>query len=133
LLEGITQALGPGLAAQVIVSAIRSMLNSSMKQVRPGQLVQAIKNNTSLWEVAGTDMTARAKIIPPAMINAGRPMYRKAVSDMGNATELVCSWMKIDNPIIYSLIINTPGGQGWFDEQVRDVCGKFNLEYEVKA
>ena len=77
-------------------------------------------------------MTAYANKIPPGFIRAGRPVYLKAIADYGNATELVMSWLKEDNQIIYSLILNTPGGQAWFDDQIREVCQKFCLEYEVK-
>jgi len=128
----VLESVGPGMIASVIVQSIRSVLNNSLRQIRPGQVVQAIKDNTSLWGVAGSDMQAMAQKIPPGLINAGRPMYRKAVADYGNATGLVTSWIQADNPVIYSLIINTPGGEEWFDRQVRDVCARFNLEYEVK-
>jgi hypothetical protein len=107
-------------------------LNNSLKEVRPGQVVQAIKSNASLWELAGTDMKAIAAKIPPNLIQTGRPMYLKAIADYGNATELIASWIQTDNPVIFSLIINTPGGMDWFDRQVRDVCEKFGLDYEVK-
>jgi len=129
--EDLLKNIGPGLVSTAIVSGIRAVVNNSLAEVRPGQVVKAIESNTSLWEVAGGKMTAYASKIPPTFIQTGRPMYLKAIADYGNATELVMSWMKEDNPVIYSLIINTPGGQAWFDEQIRDVCQKFGLEYSA--
>ena len=87
-LGDFAKAIGPGLVSDVIVKSIRSVLNGEIKQVRPGQLVYAIENNLSLWEMTGNNITAIAGNIPPKMIEAGRPMYRKAISDCGNATNL---------------------------------------------
>ena len=65
------------------------------------------------------------------MIEAGRPLYHKALADYGNASNLVFSWLKEDNMPIYSVILNTPGGKEWFDRQVKEACGQLNLEFEV--
>ncbi len=122
-------AMGKGFMADIIVTTIRTVLNNSIKTVRPGQLLTAIHDNVSLWTVAGTDINQVAGKIPKSLIVAGRPMYQKAVQEYGSATELVLAWLKEDNPMLFSMIINTEGGVEWFDRQVREMTTNLGLEY----
>lgn len=114
-----------------VVPTIRALLNGQLKHVQLGQVRYAIEANVSLWAVAGADMEGLARQVPPSMIEAGRPLYHKALADYGNASNLVFSWLKEDNMPIYSVILNTPGGKEWFDRQVKEACGQLNLEFEV--
>ena len=116
--------------ADIVVNTIRTLLNNALKQVKPGQLLKAIKDNVSLWESAGGDITSIASMVPKSLINLGRPMYLEAIQKYGGATGLVLEWMKTDNPALYSLIINTDGGMEWFDRQVFDLTKNIGLEYK---
>ena len=130
--EGLMQFVGAmmkGATADIIVETIRTVLNNSIKTVRPGQLLTAIHDNVSLWTVAGTDINQVAGRIPKSLIVAGRPMYQKAVQEYGSATELVLAWLKEDNPMLFSMVINTEGGVEWFDRQVREMTTNLGLEY----
>ena len=129
--EQFVGAMGKGFMADIVVKSIRSILNNQIKAVRPGQLLAAIHDNVSIWGLAGTDVNQLAGKIPKPLIAAGRPMYRKAVQEYGSATELVLAWLKEDNPVLFSLIINTDGGVGWFDRQVKEMTTNLGLEYNV--
>jgi hypothetical protein len=129
-MERVIGAVGQGLLAQFVVTTIRTILNDSIRSVRPGQVVAAIRNDTSLWKEAGADVKSIAAKIPPSAIAAGKPMYQRAVQQYGSATELVLAWLKEDNAVLFSLIINTEGGVAWFDRQVREMTTNLGLEYE---
>jgi hypothetical protein len=129
-IEKAMGAVGKGFLAQTVVSVIRAVLNGEIKKVKPGQLVKAIQDNTSIWAAGGSDIQAIAARIPSAAIAAGRPMYQKAVEQYGSATELVLAWLKEDNPVFFSLIINTEGGIAWFDRQVQEMTTNLGLEYK---
>jgi hypothetical protein len=101
-----------------------------LKQVKPGQLVKAIHDDVSLLSIAGSDITKISQKIPKGMLDVGRPMYLEAIRKFGGATGLVLEWMKTDNPVLYSLILNTEGGQDWFDRQVREMTANVGLEYK---
>lgn len=124
------KSTGKGFMADIVVNTIRTLLNNALKQVKPGQLLKAIKDNVSLWESAGGDITSIASMVPKSLINLGRPMYLEAIQKYGGATGLVLEWMKTDNPALYSLIINTDGGMEWFDRQVFDLTKNIGLEYK---
>jgi len=127
---GLEKSTGKGFMADIVVNTIRTLLNNALKQVKPGQLLKAIKDNVSLWESAGGDITSIASMVPKSLINLGRPMYLEAIQKYGGATGLVLEWMKTDNPALYSLIINTDGGMEWFDRQVFDLTKNIGLEYK---
>jgi hypothetical protein len=118
--------------SETVVAAVRQVLNTSIRDVTPVQLLHAIREDQSLWAVAGGDIEKIAAHLPPSMIAAGRPMYRKALAEYGNATKLVLTWLSQDNPTLYSMVINTDKGLDWFDRQVREICEKLGLDYEVK-
>jgi hypothetical protein len=122
--------LSKGFMAEIVVKTIRTVLNNSIKGVRPGQLLTAIQKDESIWALAGTDINQMAGKIPKNLIEAGRPMYRKAVLEYGTATDLILMWLKEDNPILFSMIINTDGGIAWFDRQVKEMTTNLGLEYE---
>jgi hypothetical protein len=128
--EKFIGAMGKSFMADIVVSTIRKVLNNSIKNVRPGQLLAAIRENTSIWEAAGADIDKIAAGIPKPLLESGRPMYLKAVREHGSATELVLLWLKEDNPGLFSLILNTEGGLVWFDNQVREMTMKLGLEYQ---
>lgn len=121
---------GKGMMANFVVNTIRSLLNTSLKQVKPGQLVKAIYDNVSLLDIAGEDITKISHKIPKSIIDLGRPMYIEAIQQYGGATGLVIEWMKIDNPNLYSLLLNTNGGMAWFDRQVFELTKNIGLEYK---
>ena len=121
-------AVGDNFFSKIIINTIRKVLNDSIRNVRPGQLVEAIRNNTSIWEAAGADVKKMAARVPKSMINAGRPMYQKACRECGSSTELVLAWLREDNPVLFSLILNTDGGVAWFDRQVKELTTNLGLE-----
>ena len=118
-------------AANTVVGTVRHVLNGSLCNVTPAQVLDAIQENQSLWVAAGADIEKIATLLPRSVITAGRPMYRKALTDYGNTTKLVLAWLDQDHPALYSTIINTDGGIDWFDRQVREICEKLGLDYEI--
>jgi hypothetical protein len=126
--EKFVGAMGKNFMAEIVVTTIRNVLNSQIKTVKPGQLLSAIRDNVSIWALAGTDINQIAGKIPKPLIAAGLPMYRKAVQEYGSATELVLAWLKEDNPVLFSLIINSEGGVQWFDRQVKEMTRNLGLE-----
>ena len=116
--------------AETVIKTIRAVLNKSIEGVRPGQLLTAIQKDESIWALAGTDINQMAGKIPKPLIEAGRPMYRKAVMEYGTATELILVWLNEDNPVLFSMIINTNGGIAWFERQVKEMTTNLGLEYE---
>jgi len=126
--EKFIGGMGAGFMAGIVIKTIRKVLNDSIKTVRPGQLLEAIRRDTSIWGAAGGDITRMAEKIPKSLIDAGRPMYQKACQEYGSSTELVLNWLKEDNPVLFSLIINTDGGVEWFDRQVKELTKNLGLE-----
>jgi hypothetical protein len=124
----LTGAAENNFFSKIVVNTIRKILNDSIRTVRPGQLVEAIRNNTSIWEVAGADIKSIASRVPRSVIVVGKPMYRKACQAYGSSTELVLLWLKEDNPMLFSLILNTEGGVAWFDHQVKELTTNLGLE-----
>ena len=121
---------GKGFMADIVVNTIRSLLNTSLKQIKPGQLVKAIHDDVSLLNIAGGDISQLSQKVPKSIIDLGRPMYIEAIHQYGGATGLVLEWMKTDNPVLYSLILNTDGGMKWFDRQVFELTKNVGLEYK---
>jgi hypothetical protein len=126
--EKFIGGMGAGFMTGIIVKTIRKVLNDSIKTVRPGQLLEAIRKNTSIWGAASGDITRMADRIPKSFIDAGRPMYQKACQESGSSTQLVLNWLKEDNPVLFSLIINTDGGVEWFERQVTELTKNLGLE-----
>ena len=128
--EQFIGALGGSFLSGAVVNMFRKIVNDKVSAVRPGQLLTAIQNNTSIWSLAGADIIQMANQLPKPLVTAGRPMYQKAVKEYGSATELALVWLKEDNPSLFSLIINTDGGIAWFDRQVKELTAKVGLDYE---
>ena len=127
-IERVIEATGQGFLAKTMMAVIRKILNDAIRPVKPGQLLKAIQEDTSIWNAAGADIKGLAEKIPPTAIAMGKPYYQKAVKDYGSATELVLAWLREDNPGLFSLIINTPGGVAWFDRQVQEMTMNLGLE-----
>jgi len=109
---------------------VRRVLNAAIGNVTPARLLQAIQKNQSLWREAGGDIGKIAACLPPSVIQTCMPMYRNALAEYGNTTNLVLAWLNQDNPALHSVIIKTEGGIDWFDRQVREICEKIGLDYE---
>ena len=117
--------------SKAIVGAVRHALNASIHNITSAQLLYAIKENQSLWAGASGVIEKIATCLPPSVFDTGMPMYRKALAEYGNTTNLVLEWLNQDNPSLYSTIVNTEGGREWFDRQVREICEKLELDYTL--
>jgi hypothetical protein len=106
-------------------------MNSAVRAVAPDQVSRAIREDQSLWALGKSDIEEMAARIPPPVIEAGRPLYRKALAEYGTSTKLVLAWLSQDNPALHSAIVRTVGGPEWFDRQVREICGRLGLDYEL--
>ena len=121
-----------GAASTTIVATARQVLNMAVRDVTPAQLHSAIQENRSLLASAKENLEKVAARFPPSVISAGRPVYLQALAEYGNTTDLMLTWLNQNHPALYLTIISTDGGLDWFDRQVREICEKFGLDYEVK-
>jgi hypothetical protein len=120
----------------VMDSAMRNMGDGIFRQLLNGyfdrpdftldNLVICIDDDTSLWETGKHDIEAKAA--PFKMFFGMAASYIGTVEKQyGNVANLALEWLKIDHPSFYSLIVTTPGGVEWFEEQVNDILKGLNI------
>ena len=87
----------------------------------PEQLRDAIRDGTSLWGAAESDITRYSTEIPPFVIQKGSEVIQKIENEYGGFTNLVMMWLERDQPAYHGIIQTAPGGWLWLDKQVYDI------------
>lgn len=112
----------------VITTIIRKVLNTSLQEATPGQLVDAIRTNASLMGSASEHIDHYAGFIPPiAMGMAERQLTRVNATHKGGLNGLVMDWLAADQPVYHSLLLNTEGGKEWLEAQVTEILEGFGI------
>ena len=89
-------ALAGGFMTTMIKDIIRGILNRSLKETTPKQLVSGIENGDSLWGCAGGDIMGYASGLPPMVSNGIAEARAIVESQYGGFDVLVLSWLKED-------------------------------------
>ena len=116
-------ALTGGFMTTIVIGAIRGALNGALKNTTPKELVEAIKNDTSLWGDAGSEINGYAKTLPISDLSVIADVRKIVDAQYGGFTTIVLKWLGEDHPIYYNIVVNTPGGKGvaWIDKQISDI------------
>ena len=103
-------ALTGSIMAKIVISTIRGILNRSLKEVTPKMLVEAIRDNTSIWgEVNSTVMDYVGEL--PPFVSTGIKEARVIIdTQYGGLKKIVIAWLDEDHPIYANIIRNSPGG-----------------------
>jgi hypothetical protein len=89
-------------------------------------LVIAIDDDVSLWETGKSDIESKAK--PFSMFFGIAASYIGVVEKQyGSVANLALEWLKEDHPSYYSLVVTTPNGNEWFEDQVNDILKGLNI------
>jgi len=113
---------GVNMFAEIVVGVVRGFLNEAIKDVKPADLYNSIKNNLDLWSVTPNDI----KSVGRGLKLRFRPFLEK-YQDMINV-DLILEWLKRDKPELYSVIINTDGGVEWLERQINTIKSKIMEE-----
>ena len=113
---------GVNMFAEIVVGVVRGFLNEAIKDVKPADLYNSIKNNLDLWSVTPDDI----KSVGRGLKLRFRPFLEK-YQDMINV-DLILEWLKRDKPELYSVIINTDGGVEWLERQINTIKSKIMEE-----
>lgn len=107
------KGIGIGIGTIIALEVIRGFMYERLKDVTPEDVYDAIKNNTNLL-----------KVTPENIKKAGISLRKRfggilmGYADLFTPELVLEEWFKIDYPNLYSIIVNTPGGINWFNQQV---------------
>lgn len=103
------------IAAIIATNIVRAWFNRKLREVTPDDLYKAIRDNTDLWEVIPEDIKKAGSGYKGSYIKH----FKEFESEI--TPELIRKWIKEDHINLYGLLINTPGGIAWIDNQVRKI------------
>lgn len=112
----------------IATSAIRKILNGAIGNSKPNDLINAIKDNRSLWGEGSDVIRKHANSIPAPVMGYANNFVKKINNEYGGFPKLVKVWLNEDQPILYSIIINTNGGEQWLERQIFDILVGLNID-----
>ena len=116
-----SETLVGSVIAQVAISTLRGILNRAIRETTPKMLVEAIRDNTSLWGEANPVIMDYVQDLPP-FIATGIKEAREIINfQYGGVTHIVMQWLETDNPLYYNIIKNSEGGEVWIGRQVEQI------------
>ena len=109
------------IIASIVIATIRGILNRSLKEVTPKMLVDAIRDDASIWgEVNGTVMDYVGEL--PPFVATGVKEARVIIdTQYGGMKKIVITWLDEDHPIYANIIRNSPGGEAWIEKQINEI------------
>jgi hypothetical protein len=112
-----------GFMTTMTIEIIRGILNGALKNTSPKMLIQAIREDSSLWGSASGDIEGYAKNIPFPIGGSIKNVREIVDTQFGGFDTVVLKWLSEDHPIYYNIIINTPEGKGkvWLKKQIDEV------------
>ena len=115
--------LKSGFLSTVALGVLRGIVNGALKNVSPKDLVQAIHDDTSLWGVAGDDISDRAKMFPISDLSIISDVRTVVDAQYGGFSTVVLNFLAEDHPILFNIIVNTPDGKGreWLGKQIDEI------------
>lgn len=104
-------------------SIVRRKLNEVFGDpaVNPDNLVKAISEGVSLWDSCKNEVAKEAESIPPIVLNLASNYVDTIERKYGGFTKLMLEYLREDRTDLYSVIINTEGGEEWLDKQVMEI------------
>jgi len=120
------------IIAQVTISTLRGILNRALKDTTPKMLVEAIREDISLWgEVGDSTIMEYVQELPPFVATGIKEARIIIDTQYGGMKKIVMSWLETDNKIYYNILKNSPGGEEWIEKQITQIldgvesnCGK---------
>ena len=118
---GKVGAFAKNLGIGIGLKIVRDWFNEQLKNVTPGDLYEAIINDTDLWAMTPGDI----KNAGLKYKNTYGGLFEQYQDEVN--TELLLQWLKEDHPALFSTIINIPLEYGsnagiiWFDRQVQKI------------
>ena len=101
-------ALTGSIMAKIVIATIRGILNRSLKEVTPKMLVEAIRDDASIWgEVNGTVMDYVGEL-PPFVATSVKEARVIIDTQYGGMKKIVITWLEEDHPIYANIICNSP-------------------------
>lgn len=123
--------LGDGFLSSTINGVVRRTVNNWFSQSTPSQLITAIRNDESLWNTYSDIIANYIQMCPPSIMSLVKTKAPEVISmleqEYGTLGNAVLEWLKAEQPMYHSLIINTPGGRAWLERQVVEMLGGLGL------
>lgn len=118
-----TDALKGSFMSKVIIDIIRGMLNRSLRETTPQQLVEAINSNASLWGCVEGDIMSYASSLPPSVSSGIKEARAIIETQHGGFDNIVLMWLKEDHPVYFNIINNLPEDVGkiWLKKQIYEI------------
>jgi len=116
-----TSTITGSIIAQVAISTIRGILNRSLRETTPKMLVEAIRDNISIWGEVDTTIMDYVTELPP-FVSTGVKEARIIIdTQYGGMKKIVMEWLETDNPLYYNIIKNSEGGEEWLARQINEI------------
>jgi hypothetical protein len=116
-----TSTITGSLMAQVAIAGIRGILNRSLRETTPKMLVEAIRDDTSIWGEVDTTIMDYVTELPPFIATGVREARIIIETQYGGFKHIVMEWLEADNPLYYNIIKNSPGGEDWLVKQIEEI------------
>jgi len=100
----------------------RGFVNGLLKDVKPSDVYEAIKNDVSIWSELPESIKKHSERIKREFEKRGFSKY----FDMLNE-DVIRKWLQEDHPDLYSTIINTPGGEEWLRREIDSLLNALGL------
>lgn len=115
--------LKSGFATTIAINILRGVVNGALKSVSPKDLVIAIRDDTSLWGIAGGEISERAKSFPISDLSIISDVRKTVDAQFGGFDVLTLNWLATDHAVLYNIIVNTPNDKGriWLKKQIDEI------------
>ena len=112
-----------GFLTTMAIEVMRGVINSALKDVTPRQLVEAIREDTSLWGTAGGDINGYARSLPISNFSMIKDVREIVDAQYGGFDIIVLKWLSEDHILLYNVIVNSPNNTGriWLKKQVDEI------------
>jgi hypothetical protein len=115
--------LKSGFMTTLAINILRGVINGALKSVSPKDLVQAIRDDTSLWNAAGGDISEQAKSFPISDLSMISDVRTTVEAQYGGFDVVTLKWLAEDHAVLYNIIVNTPDNRGriWLKKQIDEI------------
>ena len=112
-----------GFMTTIAIEIIRGIINSSLKNTTPRELVEAIRDDTSLWDNAGGEINGYAKSLPISNFSIIKDVREIVDTQYGGFDVVVLKWLSEDHVLLYNVIVNSPNNTGriWLKKQTAEI------------
>lgn len=115
--------LKSGFMTTLAINVLRGVINGALKSVSPKDLVQAIRDDTSLWGAANGDINECAKAFPISDLSMISEVRATVDAQYGGFDVVTLKWLAEDHAVLYNIIVNTPDNRGrtWLKKQIDEI------------